>query len=285
LCLLVAGRHTKGLGIFELLLGNAQALTLPQSFYQRALAGDPHEIIAKARECLKRESLAEYCDRVFIPALHLARLDADAGATTKNQEVRIRQVIVEVATALSGDSLKLPRRQHRGAVLEEVSAGRWLRQQREQLTGKWQGPLAVPSGSVVICLGLGSPADDLAAELLVRLLRNQAIDARHFSAADLDAGLPPGADPGGVGLVYLVSAFPSPERERTDSISQQLHELLPRASLIKVFCPGVVAHAESTEHGNSEPTAGSLGEAVQVCISWQEVRSKPRSQPMDALAA
>ena len=50
LCLLVAGRHVKGLGILELLLGNGQPLTLSQRFYQRALSGDPHEIIANARE-------------------------------------------------------------------------------------------------------------------------------------------------------------------------------------------------------------------------------------------
>ena len=57
-----------------------------------------------------------------------------------------------------------------------VDAGRWLRQQREQLTGKWLGALGVPRESLVICMGLGSPADDLAAELLVRLLRSERID-------------------------------------------------------------------------------------------------------------
>ena len=55
LCLLVAGRHMKGLGVLELVLGNAQPLTLAQSFYQRALSGDPHEIIANARAFLKNE--------------------------------------------------------------------------------------------------------------------------------------------------------------------------------------------------------------------------------------
>jgi hypothetical protein len=53
LCLLVAGRHLKGLGVLELLLGNRQPLTLPQRFYQRALSADPHEIIANARVFLK----------------------------------------------------------------------------------------------------------------------------------------------------------------------------------------------------------------------------------------
>ena len=274
LCLLVAGRHMKGLGVLELLLGNAQPLTLPQRFYQRALSGDPHEIIANARAFLKNDSLAAYCDRVMIPALHLARLDAEAGATTEDQQLKIRRVIVDVAAALSGNSLKLLQRRHRGAVLEEVNAGRWLRQQREQLSGKWQGPLGVPRGSIVICMALGSPADELATELLVRLLRSERIDARHFSPAEIDAGLPPGADPDGVAIVFLVSAFPSPERERADSISQQLHELLPQANLIRVFCPGVGALSKSSENGNVEPAAGSLGEAVQISVSWQKARSE-----------
>ena len=279
LCLLVAGRHMKGLGVLELLLGNAQPLTLPQRFYQRALSGDPHEIIANARAFLKNDSLAAYCDRVMIPALHLARLDAEAGATSGEQQLKIRRVIVDVAAALSGNSLKFLQRRHRGAVLEEVNAGRWLRQQREQLTGKWQGPLGVPRGSIVICMALGSPADDLATELLVRLLRSERIDARHFSPAEIGGGLPPGADPDGVAIVFLVSAFPSPERERADSISQQLHGLLPQANLIRVFCPGVAALSESSESGNAEPTAGSLGEAVAISESWKKARSEPRSQP------
>jgi len=280
LCLLVAGRHLKGFGVLELLLGNAQPLTLPQRVYQRALSGDPHEIIANARAFLKHASLAAYCDRVMIPALHLARLDTEAGATTPDQQIKIRPVIVDVAAALSGNSLKFLRRRHRGAVLEEVNAGRWLRQQREQLTGRWQGPLGVPPGSVVICSGVGSSSDDLATELLVRLLRSERIDARHFSTTEIDAGLPPGADPDGVAIVLLVSAFPSPERERADSISRQLHKLLPQANLIRVFCPGVTALSEPGDsNGNLEPTVSSLGQAIEICVSWHEARNKRDPAP------
>jgi hypothetical protein len=159
-------------------------------------------------------------------------------------------------------------------VLEEVNPGRWLRQRREQLTGKWQGRLGAPRGSIAICMALGSPADELATELLVRLLRSEKIDARHFSPAEIDAGLPPGADPDGVAIVFLVSAFPSPERERADLISQQLRELLPQANLIRVFCPGVAALSKSSENGSTEPGAGSLGEAVQISVSWQKARSE-----------
>jgi predicted PurR-regulated permease PerM len=49
-CLLVAGRHMKGLAVLELLLGNATALTSPQKFHQQwAPSGDPHEFIADAQ--------------------------------------------------------------------------------------------------------------------------------------------------------------------------------------------------------------------------------------------
>ena len=268
LCLMVAGRHMKGFGVLEVLLGNAQPLTLPQRFYQRALSEDPHEIIANARTFLKTNSLAAYYDRVIIPALHLVRLDAEAGATTEGQQLKIRRVVVDVATALSGNGPKFPQRRNRGAVLDEGSAGRWLRQQREQLTGKWQGPLGVPPGSIVIGIGLGSPADDLATELLIRLLRSERIDARHFSAADIDAGLPPGADADGVAFAFLVSAFPSPERERAESLCLQLYELLPQATLTRIFCPGVAALSRSVNSSNHpESTVSSLGQAIEICSS------------------
>jgi predicted PurR-regulated permease PerM len=288
LCLLVAGRHMKGLGVLELLLGNVRPLTLPQRFYQRALSADSHEIIADARTYLRNNSLAAYCDRVAIPALHLVRLDADAGATSAGQQLKIRRVIVDVATALSGSGLKFGQRRHRGAVLEEVSAGRWLRQQREQLTGKWQGPLGVPRGSIVTCIALGSSADDFASEILVRFLRSERIDARHFSTAEIDAGLPPGADPDGVAIAFLVSAYPSPERECANSISLQLHELLPQANLIRIFCPGVACPLESGNNvDNAESTVNTLGEAIEICMSWREARIKqdPSSRYKQAVFA
>jgi predicted PurR-regulated permease PerM len=285
LCLLVAGRHIKGFEMLELMLGDTQPLTLPQSFYQRALAGDSHEVIASARTFLKCNSLARYCDRVMLPALHLARLDAERTATRKDQQRRIRRVIIHVVTALNSSGLRLQLRQDRGAVLDEVSAGRWLRQQREELSGRWQGPLDVPAGSVALCLGVGSSPDDLAAELLVRLLRAEKLDARHFSAGELEGGLPPGADPEGVSIVYLVSAFPSPEHERSEALSNQVRELFPRAQLVRVFCPGVSDASGAPAYADgSERTANSLEQAVGLCLAWQRKRHEQGAPATSALA-
>ena len=185
LCLLVAGRHIKALGLLDVLLGDSQALTMPQRFYQRALSADSEELIASASLFLKHNSFAGYCDMVLMPALYLARLDLATGAITPEQQLRVRSAMLAVIGAIGGKG----RQVHSAAPVvgaRSTNAGRQLRNQREHATGKFQGPLAVPPGSVMLCVGLGSMADDLATELLVRILREQKIDARHLSIEDLD---------------------------------------------------------------------------------------------------
>jgi predicted PurR-regulated permease PerM len=285
LCLVVAGRHMKALGVLEVLLSDAQPLTLPQRFYQRALSGDSQEIITNARTFLKKNSLADYCDRVLIPALHLAQLDASRSTSSGAQRTNISRVVLEVVAAFSNDNLKLPSRAQQDSLLDDLSAADWLRHEREELTGRWQGPLGVPPGSVVICLGLGAPADDLAAELLVRLLREQNIDARHFSTADLDAGLPRGATGDGTAIACLVSAFPNPERDRIDSVSRQAHQLFTRALVVRVLCPGVAGLPPLRKSaGDADHVAGSLVQAIEICQSWKEEHDKldPTPAPIQA---
>lgn len=271
-CLLVAGHHVKGLSVLELLLGDVQPLALPENFYQRALSGDSHELIANARTFLKRHPLATYCDRVLLPALHLAYLDSTLVAATGSQAAKIRRVVAEVLIAVGGERLKIPRRLPGGSVLQEVSAARWLRQQREHVSGRWQGPLGVRPGSVVICMGLGSSADDLAAELLARIFRAQAIDARQFSPGEIGIGLPSGADPEGVAMVYLLSAFPCAERSRAEPLIREVHKLLPHAHVVKVFCPGVATSSISGDGaGTGDPTVTTLTQAIEFCAASQEV--------------
>jgi len=274
LCVLVAGRHIKALNFLDLLLADTQALSLPENFYQRALSGDSHEVSLVARKYLKLNSLAAYCDHVLMPALHLGLLDHEIGAITADQQMKMRRVIVTVVSDLGGESPRNPRRR-RNSVLEQSNSGQMLRQQRERLTGEWQGPLVVPPGSVMVCLGLGSAADDLAAELLVRILRDQKVDARHFSVNDVNAGPPPGASTGAVAIVYLVSAFPGPERERSSAVAERVRELLPGAFLLNVFLPGVSAiPVPIIALGNADDTVTSFTQALQMCLDQQRDRAK-----------
>jgi predicted PurR-regulated permease PerM len=265
LCLLVAGRHIKALSLLDVLLGDNQALTMPQRFYQRALSADSAEIIAGARVFLKRNTFANYCDLVLLPALHLARIDLQAGTISADQQMKVRSAMVAVIAAIGGDSGKLPRRRSRSSVLDNSTAGRQLRRQREQTSGRWQGPLAVPAGSVILCVGLGSTADDLATELLVRILRDQKIDARHMSLEDLDAAPPPNAADA-VSIVYVVSAFPSEERERAGATTLEMRRRFPQACIVAVFLPGMLLQPEENDEavGGADKSATSLGHAVQI---------------------
>jgi predicted PurR-regulated permease PerM len=276
LCLLVAGRHVKALSLLDVLLGDTQALTMPQRFYQRALSADSNEIIASAREFLKRNSFANYCDLVLLPALHLARLDLLSGAINQEQLTRVRAAMVAVIAAIGGDSPRLLRRRLRSSVLEQSTAGRLLRQQRQQVSGRWQGPLQVPAGSVIICVGLGSMADDLATELLVRILRDQKVDARHMLLEDLEAAAPPNAAEA-VSIVYVVSAFPSEERSLGDAAAEKLRQRFSNACIVAVLLPGMLLQegeedADSTIRG-ADKSAGSLGHAVQICLDMHSKSS------------
>jgi predicted PurR-regulated permease PerM len=267
LCLLVAGRHIKALRLLDVLLGDAQALTMPERFYQRALSADSAEIIAGARVFLKRNTFADYCDLVLMPALHLARIDLTAGTISADQQAKVRSAMVAVIAAIGGESQRLLRRYRRSSVLEISNAGRELRRQREQISGRWQGPLVVPAGSVMVCVGLGSLSDDLATELLVRILRDQKIDARHMSLEDMAAVPPPNAADA-VSIVYVVSAFPSEERGRSEETADEMRRRFPQACIVAVFLPGMLLQPETAIEGvrGADRAASSLGDAVQICL-------------------
>jgi len=275
LCLVVAGRHIKALSFLDIMLGDTQALTTPQRFYQRSLSADSDEIFASARDCLKHDSFAAYCDLVLMPALYLAGLDLRQGAISVEQQIKVRDTIVAVVAAIGGERLKFSRRRKPVSVLDQPTAGRQLRQQREQLFGRWQGPLIVPPGSVMLCVGLGSIRDDLATELLVRILRDQKIDARHLSLDDLHSVPPPDASPGSVSMVYLVSASPGAERNRADSAAQEMRRRFPSACLVTVFLPGMLLQPGPTMDSirGADKAATSFREAVQICLDWLRERS------------
>jgi len=276
LCLLVAGRHIKALNLLDVLLGDTQALTMPERFYQRALSADSAEIIAGARVFLKRNSFANYCDLVLLPALHLARIDLEAGTISVDQQLKVRGAMVAVIAAIGGEKQRLTRRHRHSSVLAGSNAGRLLRQQREEVSGRWQGPLTVPAGSVMVCVGLGSMADELATELLVRILRDQKIDARHMSLEDLGQAPPPEAADA-VALGYVVSAFPSEERSRGEATAQELRRRFPQARIVSVFLPGMLLQPEPAVDGmrGADKSAASLGQAVQICLDLHRAAAQP----------
>ena len=270
LCLLVAGRYFEPLRMLDVLLSDAQALTMPQRLYQRALSADADGIVAGARDFLKGNSFAAFCESVLMPAVHLANLDLAAGTITPEQLANLRTTLIDVITALSVDARKFPPRRRRTSVLDDLNAGQWLRIQREQQTGIRRKPLKVPDGSIMICVGLGSLADDLAAELLVRVLRDQQLDARHLSLDDIANPAPAGAGTESVAIVYLVSAFPSEERKRADGIALDVRRQFVNPCIVAVFLPGIFPQSELPIRtlGNADQAAQSFSDALQIGLDW-----------------
>lgn len=272
LCLVVAGRHVKALDLLSILLGDAPALTMPQRLYQRALSGDSDEIIGDARAFLKRKSFAAYCDGVLLPAMQLARIDLSRGAINREQLTTVRNAIVAVIESLGTEGRKWSRWHRHASVLDDAAnIGRRLRQQREEISGRWQGSLSVAPESVVLCVGLGSMADDLATEILTRILRDLHIDARHLSVEDFiafEAAEHPELTPNAVSMLYIVSADPS-KVEEGDSLAQEMHKRIPSACIVAVLLPELLTPRDEplTIRANVNEVVGSLEAAAQQAIA------------------
>lgn len=247
LCLVVAGRHVQALGLLNVLLGDAPALTMPQRLYQRALSGDAGEIITEARSFLKRRSFAAYCDNVLLPALQLAGIDLRRGVIGAEQQGTVRETIVTVISTLGNEGQRHMRWRRRTSVLDNVSIGRRLRQQREDVSGRWQGPLTVTPGSIVLCVGLGTVVDDLATELLTRILRDLHVDARHMSVSDFaafEAEPHPEATPDAVAMLYLVSTQLSAEQQGLVDVAAQMRARMPGVHIAALLLPEPLAQTE-----------------------------------------
>ena len=87
-CLVVLGRHVERLEFLDVMFGDRPALSPPEIFYQRMLAGDPTEASEKAEEFLKERSLSSYYDEVALKGLQLAQADAERGALDRERLVK-----------------------------------------------------------------------------------------------------------------------------------------------------------------------------------------------------
>lgn len=261
LCLVVAGRYFPALNILEILFGEVPALTISQNFYQRALSGDAQEIIRSARRILKRKSFAAYCDTVLLPALHLARVDLSSGVISEEERRKVADAIVSVIETL-GDNRKWWKHYTRNSVLGDVSIGRHLRHRREDLYGKWQGALDVPDGTVVLGIDMGLAGDELAAEILVRILQEQRIDGRHIAQDEFGVNPPSGAKPEIISVICLVSTDPVGERQRIDATLADLKIRLPHAKRLVLILPSPFDHIDLSN--------GIDADGAEVVYSFEE---------------
>lgn len=267
LCLVVAGRHVPALAFLEILFGDAPALDLSQRFYQRSLSGDTIEILSDARVFLKRRSLAAYCDKVVMPAFGLGREDFGRGMISPEQQLAAQHVISRVFAEL----MHAPRSARpRAAVLDGSDLGLRLRQERQKTEGQWQGPLDVPAGSVLLCVSMAGAEARLTAELLVRVLRSERLDARHVTVAEL-ADPPPDARSESVGTVFVVGATADQVVAEEGTVLNECLAHVPQASLVLMLpmLQAGQAPVDQIAAGRIHHTAYSFEEAMALVRQGQ----------------
>jgi hypothetical protein len=155
-------------------------------------------------------------------------------------------------------------------VLDDDNIGHYLRKQRERISGRWQGPLAVAPGSIVLCLSSGLREDDLITEILVRVLRELHVDARHVSLHDVEAfqqERPPEATPDAVWMVHVVVTDIANEWQAGNAVAMEVRRRLPEATIVAVLLPNLLEAPAQPDIGpHIDRVAKSFEEAAQYAI-------------------
>jgi predicted PurR-regulated permease PerM len=162
-CLVVLGRHVEQLKFLEVMLGDKPALAAEEIFYQRMLAGDPHEAADKAEQFLKERSLSAFYDEVAIPGLAMAQDDVTDGQLEPDRLAQIRDAVHDVVDDLSDyeDEVPTPNPNDVQALVKN-----------QELAPEWR------EGTPVLCIGTRTPLDEAVATMLAQLLKKHGIGAR-----------------------------------------------------------------------------------------------------------
>jgi hypothetical protein len=119
---------------------------------------------------------------------------------------------------------------------------------------------------VVLAVGLGSGGDELAAEILVRILRTQQVDGRHMALEDLQEPIPDEVNPEIVAVVFLMSVIPT-ENDMFEGLIQQFRERLPHAQIMAAVLgsPFELRDAPPTVIESADHTFYTYEEMVEAC--------------------
>jgi hypothetical protein len=77
-------------------------------------------------------------------------------------------------------------------------------------------------------------------------------------------------------VVFIVSAFPSADRDKSQPLADAIRRRLPQARLVTLFLPGMPLEDDATSDGirDADNTATSFGQAVQICLAMQNEATK-----------
>lgn len=239
-CLVVLGRHVEKLQFLDVMFGDRPALTPPEIFYQRMLAGDPTEAAEKAEQFLKERSLASYYDQVAVPGLRLAQNDFERGALQLERQAKLRDSVREFTSDLADvneeDEDDVPTTDTEAATavdrgLEEERAERMPVLQQENLAPAWHGDCAV------LCVAGRSLLDEAAALAMAHLAEMHGIAAKAEPSEALTNTNIVRLQPDGVQVVCLVHMGDEVSSHTRFSI-RRLKRKMPKARVMLCWWSG-----------------------------------------------
>jgi hypothetical protein len=290
-CLVVLGRHVERLEFLDIMFGDRPALSPPEMFYQRMLAGDPTEAAEKAEEFLKERSLSSYYDEVALKGLRLAQVDAERGALDHERLAKIRDAVSEFANDLSDQDDRPPPKVTSTTDAEATSAVESVAEdapseslpflRKEDLPPDWQGD------HPVLCVAGRSLIDEAAAIMLGQLSTAHGLAARVEGAEALSTTNVFRLETTGVAiicLVYMNAASPAHMRYSV----RRLRRKIPKAIIIlgcwiKEMDPAALEQLR--EGAKADLAAASLGEAVKLCMEAAGAESQGQKKKQDKLSA
>lgn len=280
-CLVVLGRHVERLEFLDVMFGDRPALSPPEIFYQRMLAGDPTEASEKAEEFLKERSLSSYYDEVALKGLQLAQADAERGALDPERLVKIRESVSEFANNISEREDRPPTKIKMTADVEATSAVETVAKdapsenlpilRKEDLPSRWQGE------HPVLCLAGRSPIDEAAAIMLGQLTTAHGLPSRVGGAEALSTSNIFRLETAGVAIVCLVYMDASGPAHMRYSV-RRLRRKLPEATIIlgcwlRDMAPAALESLR--ESAKADLAAASLGGALKLCIEATGLQELP----------
>jgi predicted PurR-regulated permease PerM len=276
-CLVVLGRHVERLEFLDVMFGDRPALSPPEIFYQRMLAGDPTEAAEKAEEFLKERSLATYYDEVALKGLQLAQADTERGALDQERLTKIRDAVSEFASDLSDQDDRPPAKGHSTTDAEASSAVESVGKNaanedlpilsKESLPPEWQG--AHP----VLCVAGRSLIDEATAIMLAHLTTAHGLAARVEGAEALSTTNVFRLDTTDVAIVCLVYLDANGPAHMRYSV-RRLRRKLPKATIILGCWVKEIDSAALEllrEGAKADFIAASMSEAVKLCIEATQV--------------
>ena len=271
LCLVVIGRHAKELEFLDVMLGDSQALTPVETFYQRILAGDPDEALDQAESALKEISLSAYYDEVAIEGLKLAAAEVRRETIERDQLREMKEAVDSLVAGLESHEDKQPEvgKGAEPSIMGDEDDG--LRPHNDPMS---LSPEALPpawrDGAPVLCVAGPGPFDEAACAILVQLLGKHGIGARLVPHAEVSRRRIATLDVAGAAMACICYLDPGASLASLRYLGQRLRQRLPKgAPLVVGIWPSQdeeLGTDKITNHIGADHFAACMQEAVNACV-------------------